>query len=108
MTLIDRITENIKTAMKAKDKVRLEAVRSIKKVLIEKNDRKLLNLFEKFGFKQKSVIAESDAGIRIHDVIIQAIFCILRSYLGKVWAKLWVLPCNSSKGKLTVKRSKMP
>ena len=36
MTLIDRITENIKTAMKAKDKVRLEAVRSIKKVLIEK------------------------------------------------------------------------
>jgi uncharacterized protein len=36
MTLIDRITENIKTAMKAKDKIRLETFRSIKKVLIEK------------------------------------------------------------------------
>ena len=36
MTLIDRITENIKTTMKAKDKIRLETFRSIKKVLIEK------------------------------------------------------------------------
>ena len=36
MTLINRITENIKTAMKAKDKIRLETFRSIKKVLIEK------------------------------------------------------------------------
>lgn len=35
MSLKDRITEDIKTAMKAKDKVRLETVRSIKKVLLE-------------------------------------------------------------------------
>jgi uncharacterized protein len=36
MTLIDRITDHIQTAMKAKDKVRLETFRSIKKVLLEK------------------------------------------------------------------------
>jgi uncharacterized protein len=36
MALIDRITDDIKVAMKAKDKVRLETFRSIKKVLIEK------------------------------------------------------------------------
>ena len=36
MSLKDRITEDIKTAMKAKDKIRLETVRSIKKVLLEK------------------------------------------------------------------------
>jgi uncharacterized protein YqeY len=36
MSLKDRITEDIKTAMKAKDKVRLETVRSIKKLLLEK------------------------------------------------------------------------
>jgi uncharacterized protein len=36
MSLIDRIGENIKTAMKAKDKLRLETYRSIKKVLLDK------------------------------------------------------------------------
>ncbi|MCG5058113.1 MAG: GatB/YqeY domain-containing protein [Limnoraphis sp. WC205] len=36
MSLKDQISEEIKAAMKAQDKVRLEAVRSIKKVLIEK------------------------------------------------------------------------
>ena len=36
MTLKDQITEDIKAAMKAKDKIRLETVRSIKKVLIER------------------------------------------------------------------------
>ncbi len=36
MSLKDRISEDIKQAMKAKDKVRLETVRSIKKVLLEK------------------------------------------------------------------------
>lgn len=36
MSLKDRITEAIKTAMKAKDKVRLETVRSIKKAILEK------------------------------------------------------------------------
>lgn len=35
MSLKDRITEDIKNAMKAKDKVRLETVRSIKKVILE-------------------------------------------------------------------------
>jgi len=34
--LKDRISEDIKSAMKAKDKIRLETVRSIKKVLLEK------------------------------------------------------------------------
>jgi len=36
MNLKDRITEDIKTAMKAQDKVRLETVRSIKKAILEK------------------------------------------------------------------------
>jgi hypothetical protein len=36
MSLIDRIGEDIKTAMKSRDKVRLETLRSIKKVLLEK------------------------------------------------------------------------
>ncbi|MBE7380809.1 MAG: GatB/YqeY domain-containing protein [Leptolyngbya sp. SIO1E4] len=36
MSLKDRISDEIKAAMKAKDKVRLETVRSIKKVIIEK------------------------------------------------------------------------
>ncbi len=35
MSLKDKITEHIKAAMKAKDKVRLETVRSIKKVILE-------------------------------------------------------------------------
>lgn len=36
MSLKEIINEDIKTAMKAKDKIRLETVRSIKKVLLEK------------------------------------------------------------------------
>lgn len=36
MSLKDQISEQIKAAMKSKDKVRLEAVRSIKKALLEK------------------------------------------------------------------------
>ena len=36
MSLKDQISEDIKSAMKAKDKIRLETVRSIKKVLLEK------------------------------------------------------------------------
>ncbi|MBD0335895.1 MAG: GatB/YqeY domain-containing protein [Cyanobacteria bacterium Co-bin13] len=36
MSLKDQISEDIKAAMKAKDKVRLETVRSIKKVILEK------------------------------------------------------------------------
>ncbi|MEM7064763.1 MAG: GatB/YqeY domain-containing protein [Cyanobacteria bacterium P01_B01_bin.77] len=36
MSLKDRISDDIKTAMKARDKVRLETVRSVKKVIIEK------------------------------------------------------------------------
>ena len=36
MSLKDQISDDIKTAMKAKDKVRLETVRSIKKVIIER------------------------------------------------------------------------
>lgn len=36
MSLKDQISDDIKTAMKAKDKVRLETVRSIKKVILER------------------------------------------------------------------------
>lgn len=36
MSLKDRISEEIKAAMKAKDKLRLETVRSVKKVILEK------------------------------------------------------------------------
>jgi hypothetical protein len=36
MSLKTRISDDIKTAMKSKDKVRLETVRSIKKVILEK------------------------------------------------------------------------
>jgi uncharacterized protein len=36
MSLKDRIGEDIKTAMKAKDKIRLQTVRSIKKAILEK------------------------------------------------------------------------
>ena len=36
MSLIDQIGEDIKAAMKAKDKLRLETVRSVKKTLLEK------------------------------------------------------------------------
>ncbi|NJP11731.1 MAG: GatB/YqeY domain-containing protein [Leptolyngbyaceae cyanobacterium RU_5_1] len=36
MSLKDRITDDIKTAMKARDKIRLETVRSIKKLILEK------------------------------------------------------------------------
>ncbi len=36
MSLKDQIGEDIKTAMKAKDKIRLETVRSIKKLILEK------------------------------------------------------------------------
>ena len=35
-TLKERISEGIKTAMKARDKIRLETIRSIKKVILEK------------------------------------------------------------------------
>ncbi|MDE5107284.1 MAG: GatB/YqeY domain-containing protein [Trichodesmium sp. St17_bin3_1_1] len=35
MSLKDRVTEDIKAAMKAKEKVRLETVRNIKKVILE-------------------------------------------------------------------------
>ena len=36
MSLINRISDDIKSAMKAKDKLRLETVRSVKKILLEK------------------------------------------------------------------------
>jgi uncharacterized protein YqeY len=36
MSLKDRVSEEIKTAMKARDKVRLETVRSIKKLILER------------------------------------------------------------------------
>ncbi|HEY9897251.1 MAG TPA: GatB/YqeY domain-containing protein, partial [Candidatus Sericytochromatia bacterium] len=36
MSLNDRVSEAIKSAMKARDKIRLETVRSIKKAILEK------------------------------------------------------------------------
>lgn len=35
MTLFDKVSEDIKEAMKARDKVRLETLRNIKKVFLE-------------------------------------------------------------------------
>ena len=35
MTLYDKVSEDIKAAMKARDKVRLETLRNIKKVFLE-------------------------------------------------------------------------
>lgn len=35
MTLFDKISEDIKSAMKARDKVRLDTLRNIKKVFLE-------------------------------------------------------------------------
>ncbi|WP_016777645.1 GatB/YqeY domain-containing protein [Anaerophaga thermohalophila] len=35
MSLIDKVTEEIKSAMKAREQVKLEALRSIKKELLE-------------------------------------------------------------------------
>ncbi len=65
MSLIDQITEEIKTAMKAKDKVALEALRGIKKELIEANTAKGADdeLGEDAGLKilQKMVKQRKDA-----------------------------------------------
>ncbi|MEL6247676.1 MAG: GatB/YqeY domain-containing protein, partial [Cyanobacteria bacterium J06627_15] len=36
MSLKDRISDEIKAAMKAKDKIRLETVRGVKKLILEK------------------------------------------------------------------------
>ncbi|MCW3804237.1 GatB/YqeY domain-containing protein [Plebeiibacterium marinum] len=65
MSLIDQITQDIKTAMKAKDRVALEALRGIKKELIEANTAKGASeeLAEDAGLKilQKMVKQRKDA-----------------------------------------------
>ncbi len=65
MSLTEQITEEIKTAMKAKDKVALEALRGIKKELIEANTAKGAGdeLGEDAGLKilQKMVKQRKDA-----------------------------------------------
>jgi uncharacterized protein YqeY len=65
MTLLEQITQEIKTAMKAKDKVSLEALRGIKKELIEASTAKGVaeELSEEAGLKimQKMVKQRKDA-----------------------------------------------
>jgi len=75
MSLKDRITEDIKAAMKAKDKVRLETVRSIKKVIIEQEstargegkdaltEEQELGILTQLSKQRKDAIAQyTDAG----------------------------------------------
>ena len=75
MSLKDRITDDIKAAMKAKDKVRLETVRSIKKVIIEKestvrasgqdelNETQELEVLTQLAKQRKDAITQyTDAG----------------------------------------------
>ncbi len=65
MSLIDQVTGEIKNAMKAKDKVALEALRGIKKELIEANTAKGVDgeVGEDAGLKilQKMVKQRKDA-----------------------------------------------
>ena len=58
MSLKDQVSEDIKTAMKAKDKVRLATVRSIKKVLLEKES-------EIRGKGRDELTAEEEMGILV-------------------------------------------
>ncbi len=65
MSLLEQVTEEIKAAMKAKDRVSLEALRGIKKELIEANTAKDAadELGEEAGMKilQKMVKQRKDA-----------------------------------------------
>jgi uncharacterized protein YqeY len=65
MALLEQITQEIKTAMKAKDKVSLEALRGIKKELIEASTAKgaAEEISEEAGLKimQKMVKQRKDA-----------------------------------------------
>ena len=75
MSLKDRVSDEIKTAMKAKDKLRLETVRGIKKVIIEKESeiraqgREVLNEDEEMAIlmqlakqRRDSITQFTDAG----------------------------------------------
>ncbi len=75
MSLKDRVSDEIKTAMKAKDKLRLETVRGIKKVIIEKESeirakgREALNEEEEMAIlmqlakqRRDSITQYTDAG----------------------------------------------
>ncbi len=63
MALLDQITQEIKTAMKAKDKVSLEALRGIKKELIEANTAGAGEVSDEASLKilQKMVKQRKDA-----------------------------------------------
>ncbi|GAF02662.1 GatB/YqeY domain-containing protein [Saccharicrinis fermentans] len=63
MTLLEQITQGIKTAMKAKDKITLEALRGIKKELIEANTASSEDVTDEAGLKimQKMVKQRKDA-----------------------------------------------
>lgn len=77
MTLFDQISEDIKAAMKARDKVRLETLRNIKKVFLEAktapgaNDRledeKALKILQKLA-KQGKETAETYAQANRQDL----------------------------------------
>lgn len=77
MTLFDQISEDIKAAMKARDKVRLETLRNIKKVFLEAKtalgandtleDDKALKLLQKLA-KQGKETAETYAKANRQDL----------------------------------------
>lgn len=77
MTLFDQISEDIKAAMKARDKVRLETLRNIKKVFLEAKtapgandtleDEKALKILQKLA-KQGKETAETYAQANRQDL----------------------------------------
>ncbi|MEO0948645.1 MAG: GatB/YqeY domain-containing protein [Cyanobacteria bacterium J06641_5] len=76
MSLKDRISDEIKTAMKARDKVRLETVRGIKKLILEKeselrakgreelNEGEEIAILSQLAKQRRDAIAQFSAGGR--------------------------------------------
>ena len=61
MSLKDTINEDIKAAMKAKDKIRLQTIRSIKKVIIEKEVELRAKGFDSLNDEQELQILSQQA-----------------------------------------------
>ena len=66
MDLFDQVSEDIKTAMKAKDKVALETLRNIKKFFLEENEKwivyvtderasKIINSVDKYNTEAEAI-----------------------------------------------------
>ena len=70
MSLKDTINEDIKVAMKAKDKIRLQTIRSIKKVIIEKEVELRAKGFDSLNEEQELQLLSQQAKQR-RDAIAQ-------------------------------------